>query len=326
MSGPLSIADAIFARRSVRTFDGSALSAGDEAFLRAAAAESARPGPFGSAPRLPLLGAEAAGTEEACAEKAGPSGKARASARGDAAKIGTYGVIRGAPAFAALVAQAAEDRALIDAGFAGERFVLSAAARGLGTCWLGGTFSKSSARAAASLAGGEVLVALIAVGRPADRRALLDKLVRAVSGGDSRRPLGALFSDAAPPSDSAEPAAVQADPGAAGLLPAALSAGPLGRLAEALRAAPSASNKQPWRWVFADGSSPRLDLFLARDPRYENLAGYRIQSVDAGIAAAHLELAAAELGWNASRRFEPIDGSRPAGSEFVLGWDLRASS
>ena len=103
-----------------------------------------------------------------------------------------------------------EDAALY-AGFAGEIAVLEAAALGLGTCWVAGTYRKNKVNIA--LNKGEKLAAIIAVGVPADEQ--------------GKRPQKKKLTDIC-----------QSDP----------SGWPIWayRAAEAVRQAPSALNMQPW--------------------------------------------------------------------------------
>jgi nitroreductase len=65
------------------------------------------------------------------------------------------------------------------------------------------------------------------------------------------------------------------------------------RAVEAVRLAPSASNKQPWRILTVDG---QLHLYLEKSLGYSKGLGFDIQLVDAGIAMCHVEVAERELG------------------------------
>lgn len=294
--------EAIGARRSVRTYDGRPFSEADRGFILSAIA-SPSVGPFGSATRFALLE------------------PGSVAADGTEARVGTYGVIRGAAVYVAVVAPSSSDGALFDAGFSTERFVLDATRRGLGSCWLGGTFRKGPIASAVALGSEEKLVALIALGYPAGRRAFMDVLIFTASGRGKRKENGDLFRDV---KSGAPLEGAGAD----------FAETAFGRFAAAVRAAPSASNKQPWRFVAdvsgasalgASGDLPRLDLYLERDASYEKLAGYRIQTVDAGIVSCHVESAAAALGFKAPRRTIRLSGAAFwENTEFVIGWDFSA--
>jgi len=80
-------------------------------------------GPFGSPTRFELVAA---------------TGADQAALRG----LGTYGFIRN-PAGFVIGAMGESDQNLEDFGYAMERVVLCATDLGLGTCWLGGSFTRS---------------------------------------------------------------------------------------------------------------------------------------------------------------------------------------
>lgn len=77
-----------------------------------------------------------------------------------------YGKITGTTHFAAFIA--GPEATAHSIGYLGEAFILEATALGVGTCWLGGTYSKSQAIAALNLAPGERLAAITALGIPAE--------------------------------------------------------------------------------------------------------------------------------------------------------------
>ena len=285
--------DSIRSRYSVRTYDRSPLSGAEEEALRAAFQE-ALPAPFGTSPRFALVAAEAAG---------------------QAAKMGTYGLVSGAPAYVVGAAPLVPG-GMEDFGYAMEGIVLRAAELGLGTCWLGGVYDRGRAARALALREGEAVVAALAVGRPADRRSLPDRIVYGLSGARGRKPASELFF--APP---AAPGAAAAPSAAVGQAAAARPDGegweplpqgspwlaePRSELLEALRLGPSASNKQPWRLVLEGGAEPALHLYLHEDQKYNNALGpVKIQLVDMGIAMRHVEAAALALGVPGSWRRLP---------------------
>lgn len=216
----LTLTQAIETRRSTRTFTGPAP---DEALLRLCGAGA-------GTHVLPL-----------------PAGTLRHG------KVGTYGIIKGSPAYVAVVHRADDTADTLRAGIEGERFVLECTRLGLGTCWLGGTFNRTDVRRALpGLPDGHTVAAVIAVGTPASSPRLLDRLMRKVARSDNRRPLADII--------------------IAGEAPAALT-----KALEALRLAPSAANRQPWRLAFnRDGS---IDVY--GDPRDS------FMTLDTGIALAH---------------------------------------
>ena len=194
------------------------------------------------------------------------------SGEGKPAKMGTYGLIAGVSAYAA-AAVAPGEGAFEDMGWALEGFILEATVAGWASCWIGGLFRRGAAGAAAGAAGDDLVPAVIALGRAAPRQSLADRIVGRAARARTRKPLDEI-------AFSVE-----------GALPA-----PWIPVLEAVRAAPSASNKQPWRLVAASDSSS-WGLFLDEDRAYNHALGaVRIQNIDMGIAMRHFALAAAELG------------------------------
>jgi hypothetical protein len=220
------------------------------------------PGPFGSKPRFKLVAATEA---------------ERQSLRG----LGTYGFIQGATGFI-IGAIAPASHNLEDFGYQMERIILYATDLGLGTCWLGGTFTKSAFARQIALKKKETIPAVTATGQIADPEQARRGLVSRVAGADRRKPWETLFFN--------QSFGVPITQASAGRYAAPLSM---------VRVAPSASNKQPWR-VVKDGDT--CHFYLQRTPGYRrgffqvllNLCD--LQRVDMGIALCHFELTARELG------------------------------
>jgi nitroreductase len=195
--------------------------------------------------------------------------------------LGTYGFIKGATGFIVGVAGPGHKN-LEDFGYLMEGIVLRATDLGLGTCWLGGSFTKSNFAKAISAQPGELLPAVASVGHIEDVAAAREGLIRRRIGAHQRLPWASLFFD-----------------GQFGAVLAPEAAGVYAPLLEMVRLGPSASNKQPWR-VVAAGS--RWHFYLQRTPGYRGGVLNRllkvddIQRVDLGIAMCHFELAAHEQG------------------------------
>jgi nitroreductase len=243
-------ADIIRERFSCRTFLARPI-AGDARQRLAAVVESTRDSPFGSGIRFQLVAA----TLE----------------HGDELKgLGTYGFIKDPAAF--IVGAGTDGEKLLeDYGHAMERLLLAAADLGLGTCWLGGFFTRSSFSRAIGIRAGERVPAVVAVGMVADMARAKDGFIRRLARGDRRLPWERLFYDG-----SAEMP----------LAPLARdAAGPYAAPLEMVRIGPSASNRQPWR-IVRDRAAWH---FFRR-------GGHAVQRMDLGIAMCHFELAARELG------------------------------
>ncbi len=135
MQPPHSITDLIRQRYSVRRYQNTPIEAATQAELQARL-EAIQKGPLGTPVRFKLVAAAAGDSQ---------------SLRG----LGTYGFIKNPTGF--IVGRGAGERtcgrkrtcgakehALEDFGYAMEQAILEATALGLGTCWLGGSFTQSS--------------------------------------------------------------------------------------------------------------------------------------------------------------------------------------
>lgn len=181
--------------------------------------------------------------------------------------IGSYGLVQNAPHLLVGVVPEESDAALLDLGYVLEQAVLRATQLGLGTCWVTGSYDAQSAGDAVGLAPGEVAAAVCALGYPVENRwgRFHSRTVRRLAGGHRRKPLtDIVFSErwGQPWSpDGADPTLVN--------------------ILEHARLAPSARNRQPWRFV---ATPDRVVLALMRPA-----------PIDGGIAMAHFALASAAL-------------------------------
>ena len=222
-----------------------------------------RAGPFGAAVRLEL----AAATEQD-----------RNSLKG----LGTYGFIKGATGFI-VGAVGPGEKNLEDYGYLMERAILHATDIGLGTCWLGGSFTKSNFAKKISASREEAVPAVAATGCMAEADSAQD-VIRLRVGGDRRLAWENLFFD----EKFGTPLSAQA-------------AGDYATPLEMLRLGPSASNKQPWRIVQTEKA---WHFYVQRTPGYRDGFLQRLlkvddmQRVDMGIAMCHFELTAREQGLN----------------------------
>jgi hypothetical protein len=218
--------------------------------------------PFGSHPRFKLVAATQADTP---------------ALRG----LGTYGFIRN-PAGFIICAAIPGEKQLEDFGFLMEEIILFATRLELGTCWLGGSFTRSAFAAKISLKDDEHIPAVTAIGEFVDSDKNRSGLIRRFARGDRRMPWGQLFFE----KDFQHPIK---EPGQDELY----------ITLEMVRLAPSASNKQPWR-VIRDGGN--WHFYLQRTPGYRDsiiqkaLGVQDLQRVDMGIAMCHFDLTMKEQG------------------------------
>lgn len=288
MSKNTTVVDLIRARSSCRTYRAEPLDAATRAGIQDDLARAA--GPFGSDMRLALIASEAGDS--------------------DALKgLGTYGMIKN-PAGFIIGALRESSTCFEDFGYAMETIILKATGRGLGTCWLGGTFSRGRFADRMRLASDEIVPAVVSIGHPADRRTF-ESVVRSFAGSDHRLHWGRLFFNGGFDRPLAE------DGGGAYRVPL-----------EMVRRGPSASNRQPWR-VVVDANGSACHFFLQRSKRYRELnhtffGTVDMQRIDMGIAMCHFELAALELGMAGSwRSADPGFGGIPADCSYTASWISR---
>jgi hypothetical protein len=248
--------------------------------------ESNRMGPLGTRARFALIAA----TEHD-----------RKSLKG----LGTYGFIKNATGF---IVGALElgSKNLEDYGYLLERAVLFATDVGLGTCWLGGSFTKSSFAKRISATSTEIVPAVISVGTMASTDHIRSR-IRKRAGAQHRIPKEQLFfSEVFGNALNKE------------------SIGAYANVLEMVRWAPSASNRQPWR-IIRNGQAWHFYLQRTKDYGkgtllFKVLRLADLQRVDMGIAMCHFELTAHELGLQGSWIVDEPELMKPEGAEYTVTW------
>jgi nitroreductase len=274
----LKITEAVMARRSVRTYNGKPL---DEATARDITRFIAGlQAPFGAGCRIELVRTAAA--------------TATASAR--PVRLGTYGAIRGATDYLALIVRGDGPLAQEGAAYMFEQAVLHCTSLGLGTCWLAGFFDRGGFKKELSLGPGERLRSVSPVGYAAQKPHRSISTLAVGTKPTTRKPFGETFFDGV----FGEPLTEEA---------AGVWALPL----EMVRRAPSANNKQSWRVVLAPDKAA-LHFYQTPSMGYERL--------DGGIALCHFAETCREEG--ISGRFETLPGApaAPKGQKalYVMSW------
>lgn len=216
-------------------------------------------------------------------------------------KLGTYGVIQGAPSFIAAVVEK-EEHSLPQLGYVFEDLILYLTSLGLGTCWLAGTFDKKNFSLAVKVKPEEMLPIVSPVGYPNWIRSPIDVLIKPLPGLKRRMKWKYLFFF----DDFDLP--LQAD-----------AAGEYALPLEMVRLAPSASNKQPWRII---RKNRVFHFFLDHDPVYASRYPYDIQRIDIGIAMFHFENTAMELGLHGRWTMrKPSLKHTPGSIEYIISWE-----
>lgn len=169
-------------------------------------------------------------------------------------------------------------------GYSFEKVVLYAESLGIGTTWIAGTMNRGAFENALGLSGDEVMPCVSPLGYPSKKMSLRENMMRKGIKADTRFEFSDVFFN--------------------GFFDKPLSKEDAGKLAnafEAVRWAPSAVNKQPWRAVL---SGDKTHFYEKSSRGYED-GKWDIQKIDLGIALCHFELAAIESGYSAS--FEIAD-------------------
>lgn len=172
--------------------------------------------------------------------------------------IGAYGGISDAPS--AIVLLGADGTDAEEVGYTGQGLVLEATALGLDTCWVRGLFNSGHAARVANATSGERVFAVCAVGHARANVTLKERVLSGGAHAGNRRPDEEIAPGYATWPDWARAAV------------------------EAVRCAPSAMNKQPWRLRMEAGR-----LIVGFEPPERPRISKRL---DCGIAMLHAEVAA----------------------------------
>ena len=215
-------------------------------------------------------------------------------------KLGTYGLIKGARIFIAGAVKNSET-AMEDFGYCMEKNILAATGLGLGTCWLGGSLNRSTFAQKLNAETDEIVPAVTPIGYTGEKRTFTENLIRMAAGSKNRKKPEELFFD--------KSVDVPLSPN---------SCGQYSKILAAVRLAPSASNKQPWRIMMDKGNT--YHFYMKENPAYNNIIkGIKIQNIDMGIAMCHFDLAAAELGLNGN--WEIRNPSPESGElKYIVSW------
>ena len=266
----MDIIKAIRTRRSIRTYTGVPLSDEHKALLLSFISQLQAP--FGIKARIELISIN---TNE------------------NPIKLGTYGWIKGAQDYLALVYEEALF-AETAAAYMFEQTILFCTDLGLGTCWLGGSFSRGDFKKQIKLQPNEKIriVSPVGYGVTSDKKRFLEKyIVNAEKNHATRKPFGELFFDKRFDNPLTENTAEE-----------------YYKPLEMVRLAPSANNKQEWRVLF-----DKQALHFYKKPYA------MFDSIDMGIALCHFELSCKEL--NIEGEYEVLNDF-PTNNKlkYVISW------
>lgn len=212
--------------------------------------------------------------------------------------LGAFGKIRGADLVLVLIGDTSYPNYEVAVGFLGEGIILHATSLGLGTCWVSGTYSRKAVEARVELRDGEKIMAVSPIGFAAgnlskaylaacQEQGVGEESMRAAKGLHRRKPLQSLVRGL--PVENRPPGYLE--------------------ILEAARLAPSAVNRQPWRFTV------KSDGIVVSAARFE-LLPVAARRLDCGISMLHLEVAALANGIRGEWKYLH---SRPAVAEYVIG-------
>ncbi len=185
-------------------------------------------------------------------------------------------------------------------GYSFEHVVLTAQSLGIGTTIIAGTMDRAGFERAVGLAEGEVMPCVSPLGRAAKKFSVREAMMRKGVKADSRLPFEELFFDGS----FDKPLTPE-------------GAGVLRQPLEAVRLAPSAVNKQPWRVVLCGDYA-----HFYEQPSKER-TGWDIQKVDIGIAMCHFVTALQELGGTATFAFDNPGLNAPQGAVYIASYRVQ---
>ena len=168
-------------------------------------------------------------------------------------------------------------------GYAFEKVVLFAESIGVGTTWIAGTMDRAAFERAMAVSEDEAMPCISPLGYPAKKMSFRESMMRKGVKADSRLAFEDLFFDGSFDVPLTKEAAGRLEP-----------------LLEAVRLAPSAVNRQPWRIVVCGNDVH----FYKASGKLMSSDGWDIQKIDIGIALCHFEMMAEECGISTSFRID----------------------
>ncbi|MFC1865421.1 nitroreductase family protein [Chloroflexota bacterium] len=181
--------------------------------------------------------------------------------------VGPYGKVKDAPAFIAFIGNMDNPNVSEQTGYTGEGIILEAESLKLATCWVGGFFKRKVVASLTYIGRNERILAVTPVGYASQRLSLEEKMMTGFGLNHKRKALSDLVSGLD------EPEWPQ-------WIKAALNAA---------RLAPSAVNRQPWRFNLSENS---ITVSVNSSGREYGLPKH----LCCGIAMLHIEVAASHCG------------------------------
>ncbi|MHA1906577.1 MAG: nitroreductase family protein [Candidatus Thorarchaeota archaeon] len=187
--------------------------------------------------------------------------------------VGQYGAVKGAPHFVAFIGDMSNPNAQEAVGYHGEAVILEATSLGVKTCWIAGYYRPENVEKYIELEKGEQVLGITPLGYTFDTKTRVEQAMTRLIGAHRRKEINQILH-----LGSEEPT------------------GWVYRGIDAARVAPSAVNRQPWRFK-VDGDS--VTVFV-KDKRGKKIS----PRLDCGIAMLHFEVGAKKYGADGSWKFQ----------------------
>lgn len=202
-------------------------------------------------------------------------------------KLGTYGFINGGKYFLSIACEKGKNN-FIGLGYVFERIILYCTYLGLGTVWLGGSFTKGKFAKVMNLKENEILPIVSPLGYEGGKKTIIGKLIG--SNHKKRKDFDKLFFDGSFNNpfnfDNNDK---------------------YSRIFEMVRLAPSAVNKQPWRI-----------LKINNEVHFFNSEKGTMHEIDMGIALCHFHLMCKSE--NIDGEFKYLDNINYDKYNYVISW------
>ena len=182
--------------------------------------------------------------------------------------IGPYGKIKGAPSFIAFIGDMRSPNVQEEIGYIGEGIILEATTKQLSTCWVGGFFSPEVVSSIIDIGKEERILAVTPIGYATKRQSLEERIMTGFGFTHRRKSLSKLVTGI---EQSQWPAWIR-------------------EALEAARLAPSAVNRQAWRFHVEPNS---ITVSVSQKVREYNIS----KRLCCGIAMLHIEVAALANGY-----------------------------
>ncbi len=190
--------------------------------------------------------------------------------------LGSYGKIAGASAYLAFIGNSIVPHIDENIGYGGESVILEATSLGLDSCWVSGTFNADNVKKNIKLNKNEKIYAVSPIGYAEDKPALSEKILKKMVSSHKRKDMRELVLHEI---DSKWPQWIKT-------------------ALKAARLAPSAVNRQPWRFIIKDNS---IIITAKNDKKTSNYS----HELDCGIAMLHINIGSLKEG--VSGKWEYLD-------------------